>query len=304
MKMKKNKNIFLIISIIFISIIISGCSISSITNSNENSLTIGSGSSSISSSKASTAGVVLEFDEKSIPEKMYVNQPVTFILHFKNYLEIEIKDLELITKGFDRSLIHGLPESMNIRTIPKMTSISPGEYQQVISGIVGNNINEYYNFKPTFEYAYSAKTKFIEQICIPNTKNTCEIKVDKYQNQNGPVTIKINRISNYNNEIRIDFIATNSGNGVLVNSNDKFNRDSYAVDYSLDYVKLGSSNGNCKSLGVENFQFMNEVGNFYCIFPRSSEDSYASQISLEMSYSYNQEVSKNILVENLNANIN
>lgn len=299
MKMK-NKNLLIILLLTSI-LMISGCSLSTNSGENQNGFSIGTGSSSSFGGNSDTQGVLIKFDKNNPPSEMIKGSPATFVLLINNYQNHPITDLDIKTKGFDTGFISGLWDEKEITNVPKKTVSGPGMVQEVIQGVTGDGFTNNYNFNPKFEYAYTAYTQYLEQICVPNKMNKCNVKIDKSTSQNGPVTIKINRMTSIDNNIRIDFTAQNSGSGKVVNEENKFKTDDYAVNYNLEEVKLGSQVGNCKHIGVDNYQFMNGKSSFYCEFNRASDDSYASQISVKLKYTYNQEIGKNIIIKDLNA---
>ena len=298
--MKKSKNLLLILVLIVV-LAFSGCSLTSSSDSNENGLSIGIGSGDNSGGSSTTSGIVIKFDENYPPNEMLEMQPYTFALSIENYLNKPVNDLEIRPVEFDKSLVQGFDNSYTKSDIPARTRDNYGYSQLVISGIQSVDLTRDYSFNPTFKYAYTAYTDYIEQICIPDKMNKCQVKVDKFKSQTGPVTVSISRISSLNNEIRIDFKVQNSGNGYVVNSNDRFKTDEYVTSFNLDSVKLGSIEGSCHSIdGGSDFKLMKQSGNFYCTFSRDSDESYATQLTVGLSYVYNDKVSKKIIIKDMN----
>jgi hypothetical protein len=239
----------------------------------------------------------LSFAQGNPPAEMIKGQSVTFAFVFTNYQEHEISDLQVKTKNFDRGYVAGLAESYNVNMIPRASDkTGPGVYSgQVVEGVRVDGFSGEYNFNPVFDYCYSAKTFFREQICVPSKKNQCEADIEKSVRQNGPVDVKIERVTSVEDKIRIDFVANNAGSGQVVN--ECFNTEDYANDYDLK-VTLGSSQGTCEAVSGQ--KIINGKANFYCSFPRSGDGSYASQVVVEMDYKYQQSTKKNIVVEDLN----
>lgn len=294
-KMKKIKNrTILAILIISILILFSGCS--SDKDIKESGFSIGKGTSKGSSS--SKSGVNLEFANQNPPSEMIKGQPYTFAFVFKNFQEHEITDLEFKTKGFERGYVNGLEENYKIASIPPGTQTTgPGVYSGlVLNGVTVTGFEGNFAFNPEFDYCYSAKTNYIEQICVPSTMNQCDTQVEKYSKQNGPLSIKIDRITSLENKIRIDFVITNTGSGKVVN--ECFKTDDYANAYTLSEVKLGSQIVSCNTISGE--KIISDKSNFYCEFPRNGESSYASQVSVKLDYKYQNTVKKNIKVIDLN----
>ena len=284
-------------------LLFSGCS-SNIGdgNTSHNGFHIGIGSSSDSGGSSSTQGIVIKFDKNYPPSEMLETQPYTFALSIDNYLNTPVNDLVIKPIGFDKSLVKGFSDEYTKTDIPARTKEGFGYSQLVISGITSVDLTRDYNFNPTFEYAYTATTNYIKQICVPDKMNKCNVKVEKYLSQTGPLVVKVIRISNLNGKIRIDFSAVNAGTGSVVNSDDKFKTGNYVTKFNLDEVKLGTEDGTCYNIdGTSNFQLLNQKGNFYCEFPETSDASYASQLVVKLSYTYNNKVSKNIVIKDMNS---
>ena len=305
--MVKNK---LIVLGLIVMMLFSGCSVPFL---GDDTKTSGFGSSSSSSSSSSdTKGVVLEFSEGNPPEEMYSEQTVTFGYVFKNHQNHEITDLKLKASGFETNYVHGLDDNVeNIPEIPKMTDeMGIGIYAETNPPQVYlEDFGEKYNFNPEFKYCYSADSILTEQVCVPSKlTNVCEIKIEKMQKTNGPLTVIANNIINKDNggKVRIFFTIENKGNGKVVNANNcPSTKDDYSADYDIK-ATLGTANGQCYSVsGDDKYKVINnEKGSFYCDFTRSSEDSYATQLSVTATYKYEQTTKLNILVKNINGGVN
>ncbi len=296
-----NKNILLIL-ITAILLVFSGCSLTSSSDSSQSGFSLGGGSST--SKGSSTSGVTLEFAQNNPSSEIYKDRPVNFAFIFKNYQDHEITDLAIKSKAYDTGFVSGLSifEGSSGKTgikIPKSSDTQgPGIYPGLIaSGVVVTGFeSEKYNFNPAFDYCYSAKTSFIEQVCVPSaTTNNCDIKFDKFSNQNGPLTVTIDTLRDYgNNIVGADITVKNSGNGQVVNS--CFKTDDYAVNYNNVIVKLGSTIGDCKA--SSGYQMLGGESKFYCEFKRTSDESYTSQLTVEFDYLYQNEFKQNIVVIN------
>lgn len=298
--MKKISKVILFLSL-SLGLLFSGCSLSSNSGANENGLSIGIGSGSNSGGSSSTSGIIIKLDDNYPPSEMLEMQPYTFALSIENYMNYPINDLVIKPIGFDKSLVQGFDTEYTKSQIPTKTRDKYGYSQLVISGVQSVDLSRDYNFNPTFKYVYTAHTDYIEQVCIPDKMNKCQIKIDKFSSQTGPVTVKVDRISSLKNNIRIDFKVQNSGSGFVVNSENKFKTDEYVTKFNLNEVKLGSTSGNCHSLdGGSDFQLMKQSGNFYCEFSRNSDESYATQLIVKLNYVYNDKVSKRIVVKDMN----
>ena len=282
------------ILLVSLSLIFAGCS-SNTDAKNSGFLGIGSGSSSNSNSGS---GVTLEFADNNPPVKMIKGAPVNFAFIFSNYQKHDITDLIVKTKNFDRSYVNGLAETYNVALIPKLTTqAGAGIYTGLqISGVVVDGFTNNYLFNPSFEYCYTAKTTYREQTCIPSNQNVCNIQVDKSVESNGLVGVSVDRVNSIGNMIRIDFTLSNNQNGKVVN--ECFKTDDYSNDYVLNSVKLGTTQGTCTA--ISGYKLNNGKSNFYCEFTRTSDEAYASQITVDIDYKYNQEVKKQITVEDLN----
>lgn len=300
--MKTNKSILLIL-ITTTLLLFSGCSLTSNSNGNDNGfLSVGSGSSS--SATSSTNGVTLEFAQNNPPSQMYKDRPTTFAFIFKNYQNHEITDLSIKSKGYDTGFVSGLSmfEGQTGKSgikIPKASvSQGAGIYPGLtVSGVTVSGFqSNKYNFNPGFDYCYTAKTSYIEQVCVPSaTSNTCDIKFDKFKNQNGPLSVTIQSLKDYGNGVvGADILVKNSGNGKVVNK--CFKTDDYAVNYNNVVVKLGSENGKCSA--SSGYQILGGESKFYCEFTRTSAESYTSQLTVNFDYKYQNEVKHNIIVLN------
>ena len=294
-KIKNKVKLSLMILVLGVFMLLSGCSL---TGSDSSSKTSGFLPSSGSTSTNNGNGVSLSFAENNPTSEMYKGNPTTFAFVFTNYQEHDISDLKVKIKGFETSFVQGLSNNYNVNTIPRYTSSSgAGVFSGlIVSGVSVDKFEGTYNFNPTFDYCYSAKTSFIEQVCVPSTTNTCDTDVSSSTTQNGPISVSIDRIVNSNDKVRVDFVLNDKGNGDVVN--ECFKTDDYANKYDLK-VTLGSQTGSCEAVSGENI--VNGKGNFYCEFSRSGDDSYASQIVVELDYKYQQSESKKIVVKDLNS---
>lgn len=250
-------------------------------------------------SSSNTQGVTLEFSEGNPPKEMYNDQSVTFGFIFTNYQEHEINDMNIKVSGYDASYVSGLSNSYSITRIPKYTTqAGPGVYADLVaSGVSVKNFMEKYNFNPQFDYCYTAKSNLVQQVCIPSKQtNLCEIKLDKLQKSNGPLVTSIDSIINKDSggQVRVFFTIQNKGNGKVVNTCFK---EDYSNQFSVT-AKLGTQVGDCQSVSGA-YNIIQNKASFYCDFTRSSEESYASQITVDLSYKYEQSVKKEILVKDL-----
>lgn len=284
------RNSILIVVLVSVMLLFAGCSAN--TGDAQTSGFLSSGSSS-----KGGVGVGLNFAEGNPKTEMIKGQPGTFAFVFTNYQEHEITDLKVKSKGFDRNYVKGLDEEFSISEIPRYTTqAGAGVYSgYIVSGVVVEGFTGDYTFNPKFDYCYSAKTLYREQICVPSKTNLCDSEVSKSLIQNGPLTVKYDRINAIEDQIRIDFTISNVGGGEVVN--ECFNDEDYANAYELE-ATLGSDVGSCEAISGQNI--INGKSNFYCTFTRSAEDSYASQIVVELDYIYQQTTEKKISVKDLN----
>ncbi len=282
------------------ALLLSGCSLfDSGTDGKQSGISIGGGSST-----KSGTGVSLEFAENNPPSEMFKGQPYNFAFVFKNYQEHDIQDLKLRLKGFDTGYVTGLQTDYTIQTLPKATTqAGPGVYPgHVVQGVRVDGFTGDYNFNPVFDYCYTAKTTFTQSVCVPSTMNQCDTDVTSSTEQNGPLSVKIDYINSFENNIRIDFSISNSGGGDVVN--ECFDIQDYANSYEINSVTLGTSTGNCQTVS-ETFEVIGDKANFYCEFPRgTNEDSYASQVVVDLEYLYQQETKKSIVVKDLTKGLN
>jgi len=296
MRKKMIKRSSLVIILVLLGVVFSSCSLGS-NDTKVSGFSIGRGSSSSGGS-----GVDLEFAEGNPTSEMFKAQPYTFAFVFKNNQEHEINDLEIRPKGFDYSYVQGLFTSHVVQKIPKATKqTGPGIYAGlVVQGVRVDGFVGDYQFNPVFDYCYSAKTQFREQICVPSIENKCDTKIDTSTTQNGPLSVNIDHVNSLANDVRVDFTVNNKGSGKIVNT--CFNTKEYANAYTLSSVKLGSATGNCEA--ISGYQILNGQSKFYCTFQRTSEDSYASQLVVVLDYKYEQEMQKKIVVRDLTQGYN
>lgn len=294
-KQKMNMKNLLSILVIGTFLLFAGCSkigLGGADDASQSGIGIGGGSSSKGGS-----GVDLTFADGRPASEMYKGQPTTFAFVFTNYQEHEVSDLEVKTHGFDTGYVGNLDDRYNVQTIPRATEqVGPGIYAGlIVSGVTVDGFEGNYNFDPKFDYCYSAKTSYREQICVPSKINTCDLKIDKNTKQNGPISVKVDRISSVEDQVRVDFTISDSGNGQVVN--ECFKDDDYANEYKLK-VSLGSVDGQCEALSGQNI--IQGKSKFYCTFNRQGEEEYSSQIVVALDYKYQQSKELGIVVKDLN----
>jgi len=287
---KKNK--LLIGILITTMLLLAGCSTDI---EGQTSGFLGGGSSSTTTNKGN--GVDLTFAENNPPSSMIKGQPVTFAFIFTNHQEHEITNLKLKTKNFDTGYVSGLASDYSIKTIPRASDkTGAGVYAgQIVEGVKIDKFEGNYKFNPVFDYCYTQKSTYLEQICVPSTRNQCDEKIESSTNQNGPLSVTIERITAIDNKIRIDFVIKNNGKGQVVN--ECFKTDDYANKYNLA-VTLGTAKGDCEAVSGQTI--INGQSNFYCTFPRQGDESYASQVVVELDSLYQQQTKLSIAVEDLN----
>lgn len=294
-----NKNILTII-LISAMFVFSGCSLTGTNGANENGFSIGSGSSS-----KSGMGVDVSFQENNPPSEMYKGEETTFAFLITNYQEHEITDFHIKARGFDTNYVPALESLSFSGTLPKYSQSTgatpyPGF---IVTGVVADGFEGNYNFNPEFLYAYTAKTKYTENLCVPDKTNKCNTKIDNTKHSNGPVTVSVSKVVAIGNDIKVQLDFTNSAGGKIVS--DYFKTNDFSVEYSAPVVKLGSQTGTCKHIGTEKFQFINGKSSVYCEFPElAKDDSYASQLIVDFEYIYQQTVKKNIVVKDITQGLN
>lgn len=297
---KKNRIYTLFIVVFAIGfILLSGCS-TNVTGGKQQNGFLGGGSSS-NTKQSSSNGVVLEFVKGNPPLTIYQTQNIEFGFVFKNYLNVPVSGLQIQTKGFDRGYVSGLSQTYSVSNIPRETQVvGPGVYSGlVVNGVVVNGFQGNYNFNPEFDYCYKSSSILTQQVCVPSKTNQCNLNVNSKITNIGPEQITAKSINSINNQVRIDFEVSNKGLGVPVKT--CFDTTNvYSVPYTLNQVLLGTSKGNCKA--VSGFNLFSGSSNFYCVFPRSGNGAYASQISVKLSYKYQQSKILSIIAKNLNPN--
>ena len=85
--------------------------------------------------------------------------------------------------------------------------------------------------------------------------------------------------------------------GAVQNGKDPFGSiDDYATKYNIVKASLGTKEGDCQPQGSDEFLLGDQKGNFYCEFDRSQEDSYQTQLVVELENLYEQSTSLSIEV--------
>ncbi len=232
-------------------------------------------------------------------------QSFNFGFVIKNFQNHDLTDLKIKISGVEWGYINGLEKDYTIAQIPKATvQTGPGVYSNLyVQGISLDKFTNKYNFNPKFDYCYTAKTAYREQVCIlSKTTNACNIKVDASTYQNGPLSVKIINLRNYDPQtIIVDFQVTNSLSGKVVN--ECFKTDDYANEYKINTVTLGTIEGDCSKTVDKKIIGNNAV--ITCTFPRGAGDeAYPSQLVMELEYKYEQSVQKNILIKDYTAQTN
>lgn len=293
--MKKSRFGILVLFLGFF-LVLSGCS----SDGDNRTSGIGIGSNTGSSG---TSGINLKFAPGNPPSEMFKGQPYTFAFVFENFQEHDITDLRIRTRGFDRGLVSGLEESYTVSNLPRFSQqVGPGLFNGlVVQGVTVDNFVGNFNFNPEFELRYTAKTIFRDQLCVPSLNNLCEVEVDSSRYQRGPLRVNLAYINAIGSDIRLDFEVTNSGRGNLIGPEDT--RVEFIAPYSVS-ASLGTSVGNCVPSGNNEFVVADGRGAFTCTFPRTSDSSYSSQLSLDVEYEYFQVEKLNILVRDLTQGFN
>lgn len=290
----KNKIGFVLV--VLVMLFLAGCSGG--TEGAQQSGLFGRGdANSNSGSSSNTNGVILKFAENRPPSEMFKGEGYTFAFIFENHQNHPVTNLKIRTKGFDRGFVNGLAADYTISSIPAANSISgAGVYAGlVVDGVrVGGFDGQNYNFNPQFDYCYLATTQFREQVCVPSSRNTCDISVDKSKEQNGPVSVTLGSMQVVGNEILLPITLSNKGDGEVIN--ECFNTEDYARNYKLVSVRLGSQEGDCEPSSSEDYAFLSGESIIYCRFDKDQEESYSSQVSIELSYTYQQGTSKTVRV--------
>ena len=286
----------LIVMLLSTVLFLSGCGLGD--DNKEGGISIGGGSSS-----GGSGGVELSFAEKNPSSEMLVGESQTFAFVFRNNQNHKVDDLVIKAKGFDYSYVKGLDsykDSGSVDEIPRATVQSgAGVYDGLKVDVTVEGFGDReYNFNPTFDYCYTAETTFSEEVCVPSKDNICDTKITKSKEQNGPLTVNVDRITPTGDEIRIDFSITDSGKGQIVN--ECFNDEDHSNAYNNLEVKLGTNTGTCEAPSGE--KIINKKSYFNCKFPRGSSDSYSSQVQVSFDYYYQQSIKKNIVVKDLDKN--
>lgn len=245
-------------------------------------------------------GVELDFSDGNPGSEIYAGENNNFAFIFRNHQEHRIEDLELEIGGFDRGYVSGLSESYSVDEIPAASQAAgEGVYTGlveegvVVEGFSGNS----YSMNPRYRYCYSASSFHEESICVPDVRNQCDIDVEEEGSANGHLGIDITRINSLDNSVRVEMRITNQGDGQVVN--ECFETDDFSINYDIE-ANLGSESGDCSPVGTDDFVLSGgERGTVQCEFSRTSDDSYSSQISVDLDYRYQQEERKNLRVVNL-----
>ena len=293
-----------LIMVLFTSILLifSGCS-----SGSDDTKTSGLfGSVGSGSSQKSGNGVELTFAEGQPGTEYNKGQPFNFGFIIKNYQNHEISDMKIKISGIEWGYVTGLEKEYTLSSIGQATVQSgPGVYSGLyIQGITVDKFTNRYNFNPKFNYCYTAKTQYREQVCIPSrSTNSCDIKVEPSVYQNGPITVKINSLRNSGeNTLALDLQITNPSNTNKV-VNECFKTDDYANEYKINSITLGTINGDCSR--TQNKNIIGNTAVISCTFPRGEDDkAYPSQLVVDFEYKYEQFVQKNILIKDYTATTN
>lgn len=296
----KTKHLLMIL-IGSILLIFSGCSNGSDGAKTSGLLpSIGSGST-----QKGGSGIELTFAEGQPGNEYNKGQPFNFGFIIKNYQNHDISDMKIKISGVEWGYINGLNPEYSVDAITKATTqTGPGIFSGLyIQGITVDKFSTKYNFNPKFNYCYTAKTIYREQVCIPSkTTNSCNIKVESGIYQNGPMNVKINSLTNYDaNTVIVNLQITNSGNGKV--TNECFKTEDYANEYKLNFVTLGTVTGDCSK--TQSNKIVGNTAVITCTFPRGSDDAaYPSQLVVDFDYKYEQSTQKNILIKDYTATTN
>lgn len=290
---KRNNLIKIVIAMITFSIIFSGCGMLGSNEGDQRQSGIGLGSSSSGGN-----GVEITFENENIqPIK---GETFSLFMKIKNYQRHEITDLEIRPTGFEKSFVSGLNNQYS-ETLGKATESGPNQKTLLIEGITLDDFTGNFNFNPIFKYCYSAQSYIRKQTCIPNKNNQCNIDVDESTEKNGPLSINIDRIFPLGEtKIGIEVTVKDNGGGNIVSEcfQDP-NRNNYGNPFRIREALIGSNNGNCKPISSDEYVINEKSAKFLCEFDRSSEESYASQITISLDYKYQQSVRKNILIRDM-----
>ena len=286
------------ILVVLVLLFFTGCGIGS-DGSKTSGLSIGKGDSTSSGSVSGKEGIKLGFTQGNPVTQMIKGGSYTFAFVFENYLNHEVTDLRIRTRGFDTNFVSGLNTDYSVNRIPKANDASgPGVYSGlVVNGVRVDNFKENFNFNPYFDYCYTAKTSFGEQICVPNKRYECDIEVNKFKFQSGVLGVSLGELKLSDGKIIVPIKIKDEGNGQVVNT--CFNTEEYERNYKLESVKLGSEVGSCTPYSSEKFSLIQGESTIYCTFSRSQDEAYLSQLSVELSYAYQQAMYLEIEVEDL-----
>ncbi len=263
---------------------------------NDESISLPFGKGNGNSISSSSSGVSLEFSEGNPPQDMFIGSPVNFAFIFKNYQLHDIENLEVKVKGFDRSYVSGLDDEYTVSRIPKASeTIGAGTFTGLVaSGVTVDGFVGDYNFNPEFEYCYLAKTTFRETVCVPSKTNQCEVEYSAQTTQNGPISLSVDRVNAISDEVQISFSLTDKGQGET--RSQCFDDQDYATPYTINFIKLGTLDGNCQPAGTDDYLLANKKGSFLCTFPRSQDGSYPTQLTAEFEYLYEQSIQRSYTV--------
>lgn len=291
--MGKNK-LFLLVVMLVLGVFLSACD--SIPGVSQNAI---GGTNEAKSKGSSSSGVGLSFVDGNPPDDMFKGEDYAFSFVFENNIKQEINNMRIKAKGFDKGFVSGVPEELRVNRITKATTQGgPGIY----SGLVLENVNVDgftgdYSFNPTFDYCYDIRTDFREQLCVPSKRNECNINVEKSSETDGPVAVEVGKIQLVGDDVVIPLFIENKGNGEVVN--ECFNTEDFLRDYDFVEAKLGSDTGNCAVTSSEDFSLINKESTVVCRFPRSQDEEYSSQVTVQLGYTYQQSASLNLDVKDL-----
>ncbi len=291
-----------ILIIAVIGLLIAGCSIPGKDDIVQNS--IGGGSYG---NGGKDLGLVLEFPENMPVNKIRKGAPLTFVFRFLNYGKVPARNIRVKVEGFEPNFVHGLNTDYSLPEVNPANQNGPGVDDSIIVNSVtvdGFNSDEY-DFNAVFRVCYDYKTIVSTDLCLPSL-TPVEDPVCKpttsFTPPNDKTPLQITNIEITpleNNQVRFDFTVKNKGSGITVD-NCFPNIKVYKSKVRIDKFSLGGISGDCYDISGNKgvVEIRNGAGNFYCVVTRSSnvEGPYSSQISLELSYKYQDTFKKIIKV--------
>ncbi len=308
-----NKKNMLLLTVILVGLLITGCSGIS-----------GRGNDAPVSAEftaTGTEGIVMGFIQDQPPQKVYTQSPLTFLVEIKNKGTYTALDATFTLTGFDPNIITGID---TVQTLPEKlegkNQFNPeGGYTTLEFFTDSVSLGETMpNYKPTFMLTacYEYQTIATPLVCIdPNPLDTTSDKACRVQkvystgSQGAPVVVQSIESEARPSGMFFRIHVSNSGTGGETSgtvydlaklgscpTGGLTYRDLNTMDYT---VSLAGATLDCEPRNNA-LRLVNNKGVIFCRYrdiPQSS--AYQTPIEVTLKYGYKNSISKVVEIENL-----